>query len=86
MDYGWGCSGVFVFCLHMGMGEIHWREEGDSIINRIKRKTGKYSHLVERSWKIPFTYVSLIPGVVVVFSSYGCLNNGTRDNDPRIKD
>jgi hypothetical protein len=31
-----GCSGVFVFYLHMGMGEIHWREERDPIINRIK--------------------------------------------------
>jgi hypothetical protein len=31
-----GCSSVFVFYLHMGMGEIHWREEGDPIINRIK--------------------------------------------------
>ncbi len=26
-----GCSGVFVFYLHMSMGEIHWREEGDLI-------------------------------------------------------
>ncbi len=33
-----GCSGVFVFYLHMGMGKIHWREEGDPIINRIKDK------------------------------------------------
>ncbi len=29
-------SGVFVFYLHMGMGEINWREEGDPIINKIK--------------------------------------------------
>ncbi len=35
-DNGGGCSGVFVFYLHMGMGKIHWREEGDPIINRIK--------------------------------------------------
>ncbi len=35
-DNGGGCSGVFVFFLHMGMGEIHWREEGYPIINRIK--------------------------------------------------
>ncbi len=27
-----GCSGVFVFYLHMGMGKIHWREEADPII------------------------------------------------------
>jgi hypothetical protein len=27
-----GCSGVFVFYLHMGMGEMHWREEVDPII------------------------------------------------------
>jgi hypothetical protein len=26
------CSGVFVFYLYMGMGEIHWREEVDPII------------------------------------------------------
>ncbi len=31
-----GCSGVFVFYLHMGMGKIHLREEGDPIMNRIK--------------------------------------------------
>jgi hypothetical protein len=36
MDNGGGCSGVFVFYLHMGMGEIHWREEVDPINNRIK--------------------------------------------------
>jgi hypothetical protein len=35
-DKGGGCSGVFVFYLHMGMGKIHWREEGDPSINRIK--------------------------------------------------
>jgi hypothetical protein len=33
---GGGCSGVFVFYLHMGMGKIHWREEGDPIIDGIK--------------------------------------------------
>jgi hypothetical protein len=27
-----GCSGLFVFHLHMGMGEIHWREEVDPIL------------------------------------------------------
>jgi hypothetical protein len=27
---------TFVFYLHMGMGKIHWSEEGDLIINRIK--------------------------------------------------
>jgi hypothetical protein len=27
---------MFVFYLHMGMGEIHWREEVDPIIIRIK--------------------------------------------------
>jgi hypothetical protein len=26
---------MFVFYLHMGMGEIHWRDQGDPIINRI---------------------------------------------------
>ncbi len=31
-----GCSNVFVFYLHMGMGKIHWREDGDPTINRIK--------------------------------------------------
>ncbi len=34
-DNGGGCSGVLVFYLHMGMGEIHWREEGDPIVIRI---------------------------------------------------
>ncbi len=27
---------LFVFYLHMGMGEIHWREEEDPINNRIR--------------------------------------------------
>jgi hypothetical protein len=31
-DEGGGCSGVFVVYLHMGMGEIHWREEVDPIV------------------------------------------------------
>jgi hypothetical protein len=44
-------------------------------------KTGKYTHLVGWSWKIPFTHVSLIPGVV--FSSYQCLDNRTWDNVPK---
>ncbi len=35
-DHGGGCSGVFIFYLHMGMGEICWREEVDHIISRIK--------------------------------------------------
>ncbi len=35
-DDGAGCSGVLVFYLHMGMGEIHWREEVDPINNRIQ--------------------------------------------------
>jgi hypothetical protein len=35
-DEGGRCSGVFVFYLHMGMGEIHWREEVDPIIIRLK--------------------------------------------------
>jgi hypothetical protein len=52
--------------------------------NKGKGKTGKYTHLVGRSWKIPFMYVSLIPGVV--FSSYRCLDNDTRDNVPKGKD
>ncbi len=26
---------LFVFYLHMGMGKINWREEGDPMINRI---------------------------------------------------
>jgi hypothetical protein len=26
---------LFVFYLHMGMGEINWREEGDLMINRM---------------------------------------------------
>jgi hypothetical protein len=47
-----------------------------------RKKRGKLEniHLVGWSWKIPFTHVSLIPGVV--FSSYGCLDNGTWDNAP----
>ncbi len=36
MDNRGGSSSVFVFYLHMGIAEIHWREEGDPIINRIK--------------------------------------------------
>ncbi len=32
---GGGNDLLFVFNLHMGMGEIEWREEGDPIINRI---------------------------------------------------
>ncbi len=36
-DDGGGCSGVFVFYLHMGIGEIHWREERDPIINQKKK-------------------------------------------------
>ncbi len=35
----WEGSGndiLFVFYLHMGMGEIHWREEGDPINIRIR--------------------------------------------------
>jgi hypothetical protein len=31
-----GCSGVFLFYLPMGMGKIHWREEVDPNIIRIK--------------------------------------------------
>jgi hypothetical protein len=27
-----GCSGVFVFYLHMGIGKIHWRDKVDLII------------------------------------------------------
>ena len=27
---------MLVFNLHMGMGKIHWREEGDPIMYRIK--------------------------------------------------
>ncbi len=27
---------MFVLYLHMGMGKIHWREEEDPIINRMK--------------------------------------------------
>jgi hypothetical protein len=34
-DDGAGCSSVFVFYLHMGMGKIHWREEVDPINDRI---------------------------------------------------
>ncbi len=37
--------------------------------------------LVGRSCKIPYTFVLLITGVV--FSSYGCLDNGTLDNVPK---
>jgi hypothetical protein len=29
---------MFVFYLHIGMGKIHWREEGDPIINRMKHR------------------------------------------------
>jgi hypothetical protein len=29
---------MFVFNLHMGMGEIHWREEGDPIMYRLKKR------------------------------------------------
>jgi hypothetical protein len=36
MDDKGGCSGVFAFYLHMGMGEMHWREEGDPINDRKK--------------------------------------------------
>ncbi len=32
---GGGNDLLFVFYLHMGRGEIDWREEGDPIINRI---------------------------------------------------
>jgi hypothetical protein len=32
MDNGGGCSGVCVFYLHMGMGEIHQRDKADPII------------------------------------------------------
>jgi hypothetical protein len=32
---GGGNDLLFVFYLHMGMGEINWREEGDPMINRI---------------------------------------------------
>ncbi len=46
-----GCSSVFVFYLHMGMGEIHWKEEGDSTINRIKDRD---SFLCKRYFSIPF--------------------------------
>ncbi len=34
---GGGNDLLIVFYLHMGMGEIHWREEGDPMINRICR-------------------------------------------------
>ncbi len=30
---GGGNDLLFVFYLHMGMGEINWREEGDPMIN-----------------------------------------------------
>ncbi len=32
-----GCSGVFLIYLHMGIGEIHWKEERDPIINKKKK-------------------------------------------------
>jgi hypothetical protein len=32
---GSGNDLLFVFYLHMGMGGIHWREEGDPMLNRI---------------------------------------------------
>jgi hypothetical protein len=32
---GGGNDLLFVFNLHIGMGEIDWREEGDPMINRI---------------------------------------------------
>ncbi len=32
---GGGNDLLFVFYLHPGMGEIHWREDGDPMINRI---------------------------------------------------
>jgi hypothetical protein len=35
-DNGVGCRGVLLFYMHMGMGEIDWREERDPIINKIK--------------------------------------------------
>ncbi len=35
MDNGGGCSDVFVFYLHIGVGDIHWSEEGAPIINSL---------------------------------------------------
>ncbi len=32
---GGGNDLLFVFYLHLGMVEIHWREDGDPMINRI---------------------------------------------------
>ncbi len=49
----WGrCSGVFVFYLHTGMSEIHWREEGDPIINRIK-----YREIILRKRFFPVSFL-----------------------------
>ncbi len=66
----------------LGSGLCYGHKEGCAMcaISNLG-KTGKYTHLVGRSWKIPLTYLSLIPGVV--FSSYGCLDNGTWDNVPK---
>ncbi len=46
-----GCSGVFVFYLHMGMGEIHWREEVDFTVIRIKDRD---IFLRKRYYFVPF--------------------------------
>jgi hypothetical protein len=54
---GGGCSGVFVFYLHMGMGKIHWREEGDPIIN--SKKIEIFFHVRDVFFVIFFWHVFL---------------------------
>jgi hypothetical protein len=51
---------MFVFYLHMGMGEIHWREEGDPIINRIKDRDIFY---VRDIFSLPFFWCVFLPSV-----------------------
>jgi hypothetical protein len=61
MDNGGGCSGVIVFYLHMGMGEIHWREEVDPSNNRIKDRDVFY--IRDIFFSVPFFWCVFLPNV-----------------------
>jgi hypothetical protein len=52
---------VFVFYLHMSMGEIHWREEVDPNISRIKDRDIFYVRDIIIS--VPFFWHVFLPFV-----------------------
>jgi hypothetical protein len=50
---------LFVIYLHMGMGKINWREEGDLTINRIYKIENLF--YVGDSFSVPFFWRMFFP-------------------------